>query len=255
MSVHEQFAEDLALYALGALDGEAKVSIEKHVQECAPCRRELEQLRGDTALFALSSAGPRPPERAKARLMDAIAQEPRSKKKKSGPSWWGVLGWVATAAIAIFAAMLWQQNAQLKKDAAEADRSFEQRKGQLEKAAAMATILQSPDAQRYDVMPASWKTPPPPSGKAIYSRDHGLVFIATNIDALPAQKAYELWLIPRDGSLPIPAGMFKPDAHGNVALMHSMPTGTEAKAFAVTIEPEQGSATPTMPIVLLGAGG
>ena len=28
----------------------------------------------------------------------------------------------------------------------------------------------------------------------------------------------------------------------------------EAKAFAITVEPEQGSSTPTMPIVMMGAG-
>jgi hypothetical protein len=28
----------------------------------------------------------------------------------------------------------------------------------------------------------------------------------------------------------------------------------EPKAFAMTIEPEQGSSTPTMPIVMVGAG-
>lgn len=255
MSVHEQFAEDLALYALGALEGNARASIEKHVQGCASCRRELEQLRGDAALLALASAGPRPPERAKARLMDAIAREPRAKKQPARVSWWGVLGWVATAAMAIVAATLWQQNLQLKKDAADADNAFEQRIVQLEKDAAMGRILQAPDAERYNVMPASWNTPPPPSGKAIYSHDHGLVFIASNLGAPPAQKAYELWLIPRDGKPPIPAGMFKPDERGNVAMMHAMSAGVQAKAFAVTIEPEQGSATPTMPIVLLGAGG
>ena len=52
MSVHEQYAEDLALYALGALD--EKAALEKHLAECASCRRELEQLRGDAALLALT---------------------------------------------------------------------------------------------------------------------------------------------------------------------------------------------------------
>jgi hypothetical protein len=28
----------------------------------------------------------------------------------------------------------------------------------------------------------------------------------------------------------------------------------EAKAFAITVEKEEGSATPTMPIVMMGAG-
>jgi anti-sigma-K factor RskA len=33
-----------------------------------------------------------------------------------------------------------------------------------------------------------------------------------------------------------------------------IPAGVEAKAFAITIEPEAGSTKPTMPIVMQGAG-
>jgi anti-sigma-K factor RskA len=71
---------------------------------------------------------------------------------------------------------------------------------------------------------------------------------------VPPQKAYELWLIPRSGA-PIPAGVFKPDARGSATVVEPpLPAGTEAKAFAITIEPEAGSSTPTMPIVMVGAG-
>jgi anti-sigma-K factor RskA len=72
--------------------------------------------------------------------------------------------------------------------------------------------------------------------------------------ALPPQKAYELWLIPTSGA-PIPAGVFKPDAHGSASVVNPpLPAGAEAKAFAITVENESGSATPTMPIVMMGAG-
>jgi anti-sigma-K factor RskA len=72
--------------------------------------------------------------------------------------------------------------------------------------------------------------------------------------AAPSQKAYELWLIPTSGA-PIPAGVFKPDAHGSATVVNPpLPSGVEAKAFAITIEPESGSTTPTMPIVMLGSG-
>ncbi len=77
MNVHEQFADDLSLYALGALDGAERLAVEKHLQECSACRRELEQLRGDLALMALSASGPKPPSRSRDRLMAAIAKEPR----------------------------------------------------------------------------------------------------------------------------------------------------------------------------------
>ena len=50
MSVHEQFADDLALYALNALEGDDRAKLEQHLATCPDCRRELEQLRGDGAL-------------------------------------------------------------------------------------------------------------------------------------------------------------------------------------------------------------
>jgi len=63
-----------------------------------------------------------------------------------------------------------------------------------------------------------------------------------------------LWLIPTSGAA-IPAGVFKPDAHGSASVVDpALPAGAEAKAFAITVEDEAGSATPTMPIVMMGAG-
>jgi len=54
---------------------------------------------------------------------------------------------------------------------------------------------------------------------------------------------------------PIPAGMFKPDSHGMAMVMNPpLPAGVEAQAFAITIEPEQGSSAPTSPIVMMGTG-
>ena len=77
MSLHEQFADDLSLYALGALEGEERLAVETHLEQCVDCHRELAQLRGDLALLALSAGGPRPPSRSRERLMAAIAKEPR----------------------------------------------------------------------------------------------------------------------------------------------------------------------------------
>ena len=77
MNVHSRFAEDLALYALGTLEGDEQVELEKHLKDCADCRHELEQLRGDAALLALSASGPAPPQQARRRLINAVTREPR----------------------------------------------------------------------------------------------------------------------------------------------------------------------------------
>jgi anti-sigma-K factor RskA len=257
MSVHEQFAEDLALYALGCLEGGEKTSLEKHLEECASCRRELEQLRGDAALLALSASGPRPPARAQARLINAIAKELREQtadaaSRRPHPQWWAAFGWAAAAAMIVVVAVVWNQNVRLKSSVAALQGLSEQQRFELGQARHVVDTLTAQDVQRVDVMQVGAKQPPP-QGKAIYSRqNNGLIFVASNLLPLPPQKAYELWIIPTQGA-PIPAGVFKPDAHGGAMVINPpIPPGVEAKAFAITIEPEEGSTAPTMPIVMMG---
>jgi anti-sigma-K factor RskA len=255
MSVHEQYAEDLTLYALGCLEGDEKASLQKHLEGCASCRRELEQLRGDAAVLALTASGPRPPARAKAQLIDAIAKEPRTQRARPLTRWWASLGWLAAAVMIVVVATVWRQNVRLKSSVVQSAGMLERQRLELEQAQRIADLLKAPDAVSYEVLPVSLKIPPPPAGKAIYSRQrNGLVFVASNLRALPSDKAYELWLIPNQGA-PIPAGVFKPDAHGGALVINPpLPAGVEAKAFAITIEPEGGSKTPTPPIIMMGAG-
>ncbi len=82
MNAHPQFAEALALYAMGALDNPQDLAaLESHLGTCGDCRRELEALRADTALLALSATGPQPPARSRQRLLSAIAAEPRVERR------------------------------------------------------------------------------------------------------------------------------------------------------------------------------
>jgi anti-sigma-K factor RskA len=253
MSMHEQFAEDLALYALGGLEGEERVALEKHLESCAGCRRELEQLRGDMALMALSAAGPTPPRRARQRLVEAVAREPRPVAAPARLGWRTFVPWVAVGALAVGLIVLWLQNSNLQRQIAGLRSESAQQQVELRQAREVVSTLTSTDAMRVTLVAA--KTPPQPQGKAFYVRDRAnLIFLASNLQSLPAQKVYELWLVPMKGA-PIPAGIFKPDAHGSATVINPpLPAGVEAKAFAITVEPEGGSPAPTLPIVMLGAG-
>jgi anti-sigma-K factor RskA len=253
MSAHPQFADDLALLALGTLQGDERVAVEKHLEGCAACRRELERLRGDTALLALSASGPAPPQRSRERLLQAIAQEPRAQKIPARRSSWSIMPWMAAATLLLVAGFFWKQSDRLAQRVARLQDESTQRQAELERAREVVSTLTSTDALRVTLVAA--QTPPQPQGKAIYVRDRSsLIFLASNLPGLPPQKAYELWLIPANGA-PIPAGVFKPDARGSATVIEPpLPAGVDAKTFAITIEPEQGSATPTMPIVMTGAG-
>ncbi|MGA7377776.1 MAG: anti-sigma factor [Candidatus Sulfotelmatobacter sp.] len=256
MSEHEQYAEDLALYALDALSKGERAELEQHLVGCASCRLELEQLRADTALLAMSAAGPRPPQRARQRLLEAVAREPRSSAVvQSSPrsSWWGWLGWAATAAVIVFALSLWREDISLRAMLASARSSDAESTRQLNELRKIAAPILEPETQRVTLVAV--KTSPQPQGKAFYLRSrNSLVFLASNMPALPPERAYELWLIPTSGN-PIPAGLFKPDAHGNASVVNPpLPPGTEAKAFAITVENQAGSEKPTTPILMMGAG-
>jgi anti-sigma-K factor RskA len=262
MNVHEQFAEDLSLYALGCLEGAEKISVETHLTECVSCRHELEQVRGDAALLALSASGPAPPARAKTRLMDTIAHQSRSHadiaKESSSHArlpWWAALGWIAAAALAGMVGVLWTQNARLRQNTVRLTKFVEQQRIQDDKSRRIAEILNAGDARPVALLPVNNPTQTP-EGKVVYSHQRGgLIFIASNLDPLPPRKTYQLWLVPSQGS-PIPAGVFKPDARGAAMVINPpIPVGIAPKAFAITIEPEQGSTTPTMPIRMMGSAG
>ncbi len=293
MTAHEQFADDLALHSLGLLEGSERVALEQHLATCADCREELAQFRGDSALLGLAfSEGElvAPPASAKQRLMDAvrgtssgsgsessgtvqttapvslprieqsftppIAMPQRSEviAMRPKPIWFGASGWLAAAAMLVLSGLMWMQNSALRRRIETAADQSAQQEIRLTKAEQLVSVLTAPDAVRATL--ASTKSKPEPQGKAFYRRDGGqLVFVASNMPALPPNKAFELWLIPDNGA-PMNAGVFKTDARGNGTLVKTdLPPGVIAKAFAITVENAEGSPVPTSPIMIVGAAG
>jgi len=278
MSTHEQYAEDLALYALGSLEGAERQALEKHLEGCASCRRELELLRGDCSLLALTAAGPKPPARARQRLMSAVAKESRlsdagagaapaaerEQRSEISPPWWTnfgrlALGWVVAAPLALVCFGLLRQNSTLQRDVASLRAQFQaqldDQGSKLEQANEVVATLLDPEATKIELVAVGNK--PQPRGKAIYQRrNHNLIFFASNLPPLPAERIYELWLFPANGGAPIAAGLFKPDAWGSATVVNPpLPEGVEATNFAVTLEPESGShESPRGTPVIVGVG-
>jgi anti-sigma-K factor RskA len=259
LKTHEQFADDLALYALNDLQGADRQELETHLETCASCRRELQALRSDLGLLGLSSGGPQPPSRSKDRLMRAIAAEPRgasvpSPAAEPKTSWWSsLIPALAALCLLIVAVALWHNNGRLKDAIAELHGRNEDQATQLDQMRREMALMTAPDAVHVSLSPQ--KVGKQPNGTAIFSPARKrMMFMASNLAPVPEGKAYELWIIPTKGA-PMPAGVFKPDEHGNAIMMdHPMPEGVEAKAFAITLENESGSDKPTSPILLMGEG-
>jgi anti-sigma-K factor RskA len=244
MTGHEQYADDLALYALGTLHGEERANLEKHLDGCSGCRQELEALRGDTALLGMSTGGPKPPQRSRQRLLNAIAKEPRLPAALPAQTrrinLWALFGWAAAVGMLVVVIQLRRQNASLQQAVNSLGSVIGSQTIELENARRIVDTLTAPEAQTVTLV--AGKTTPQPQGKAFYLRNrNGLVFVANNLAPLPPDKIYELWLIPPDGK-PIAAGLFKPDAKGNASVINppELPAGVEAKTFAVTLEPASG---------------
>jgi anti-sigma-K factor RskA len=255
MSAHEQFADDLTLYALGSLDLPERMALEAHLRECAACRNELEELRGDMSLLSLSAAGPEPPARSRQRLLLAIAKEPRRRVViRERPGFASVLGWIGAGALIILSFGLAIQNGSLHRDLDNLKARDAKREGDIQQAKEIMATLLDPEAQRITLVAA--KNAPQPQGKAIYQlRSGNLIFLASDLPPLPPEKIYELWLIPMSGA-PIPAGLFKPDAKGSATVVNPpLPESVEAKNFAVTLELESGSHdAPRGAFVIVGVG-
>jgi hypothetical protein len=175
-------------------------------------------------------------------------------RKRMGFGGWA--GW-AIAAVAIAAAGLeYQQNKDAKDQLAEVQSKYTQTAENASKASVVLEALTDASAKQVALhLPLGSKPTVFPEGHASYLAKKGsVVFVANNLDQLQANTTYELWLIPAGpNAKPIPAGTFKPDTYGRASLVTSgLPVGVDAGAFGVTIEPEGGSKTPTLPIVLAG---
>lgn len=190
--------------------------------------------------------------------MHAVAAEPRGvsapapQPARQRNLWAILIPSFAALGLLLFALVLLRHNISLKDEIAELGNRNQDQIAQLDRMNQELQLLTSPDAVHVSLNPQ--KSPRQPSGTAIFSASRKrMMFMASNLAPVPEGKAYELWIIPMAGA-PIAAGVFKPDDRGNAIMMdHKMPEGVEAKAFAITVEKEEGSDKPTSPIMLMGA--
>ncbi|HEX8506991.1 MAG TPA: anti-sigma factor [Hymenobacter sp.] len=98
---------------------------------------------------------------------------------------------------------------------------------------------------------AGTKDAPTARAKVLFNPATHKVYVdVKSLPALPAGKQYQLWAL--DDGKPVDAGMLAANTAAGTDLQ-LMKDIRNAQAFAVTIEPVGGSASPTMPIQAMGA--
>jgi hypothetical protein len=226
---------------------ENQIAQENKVVPIAQSNKQA-QSPAESAQPALASFG------RKGSILNPIEEE--RPKRRVGLGIFAGLGWAAAAGLAFFAFTLYKDSASLRGTIASRAGEVERLNAEAASSHQLLEALTDPKAVRV-ALTAKPQPKPSPIGGVTYNPEKGtLVFLASNLDPLQLYKVYELWIIPADGSAPIPVGTFHSDDSGNASLiMPDLPKGIVAKSFGVTVEDDGGSQTPTLPIVLAGGLG
>jgi anti-sigma-K factor RskA len=231
--------DDLALYALDALEGDGAEEVEAHLDECAMCRLEL--AAHEEALGALVEDGP-PPEVWDAVQLQIRAAEmvpingtalhqvgrtpthPDPSAQRRGMRLRVALLAAAAAVVAVVGVGV---GTQLGNDG---DGS-----GTLAGVSTDGpTVAVLADAHGADVA-------------RVVANDDGDVLVLEKLPGLAAQREFQLWSV--DGPHPVSLGLLG-DGHDEVVPL-SLPASTTK--LAISDEPEGGSIAPTGPVVASGA--
>jgi len=242
--VHDDYKEMIPAHALSALDAAEEQALNEHLENCAECRKELEDWQATAAALSLTPDPAEPSPQVRERILSEVRKdlspsEPevipfRSTSKRNIWSSFGSLGAIAAvvlfAALCIGLAVLWRQNQELV-------RSKE-----------FVELVNTPGARVSElsgVEPGRSAT-----AKLAYDRTGRAILMASKLPSVPQGKAYQLWFIVGNKP-PMPGKTFVPDSAGNAVLKDELPReAIDANVFAITVEPERGSTAPTSPIYL-----
>ena len=226
MSEHLEYRDQIAAYALDALDGHEKLEVERHLAGCEACREYLIWLNPAVDLLPVSVEARTPPASLKRSLMGAVEADIKAERqaekdrRRSERGLWGTIWRPVTAGVLATVLV----------------------------AGAVVGYLLASDTPESEFFEAERiaRIGPEMDVSLEVQGDDGILHVA-KLPGLPSEKDYQAW-IQRDGEME-PSSTFDVREDGEVQLDGSL---DGAEGVYITLEPEGGSEVPTEP-VLMGA--
>ncbi len=237
---HLPLRENLAAYALGALDADETAALESHLQTCDSCHAELADYQRVSAglLSALPPQAPRPA------LKRTLAARLPNAQKSSRPRWqmgWS-LGQMATSAalalLLVLNILSFNQVRALQTQQTELARQLEMEQTAL-------AMIASPGAKALPVSGGGVT-----GSLIVNSEKNSAILILSNLPELEQGETYQIWLIQPDNGR-VSAGLFDANrADGiTIASLNSSDSFQAYVGIGITVEPSGGSDQPTGPKV------
>lgn len=261
---HTEYQELLAAYALEAIEPREAEALGEHLATCAQCSAELIALREAAGLLAHAAPAQVPGEDVRARILSAVRADGRQgatnvtpidqrRRRIVPPYLLRIAAVLALVALGVMFMRMWltaqreiaNLTYQLEVQRIELNRQREVRLRDQE----ALILLTARDSRRIQLA----GTPTAQDAAAMFvfdQKSRRAVLVTSGLPATTADKAYELWFIPK-GHAPMPGKVFTVDASGHAMIMEQVPTEAMTDAvFAITVEPKSGSPAPTGAIYL-----
>jgi hypothetical protein len=244
-------------YALDALPPGEHARFERHLAACDACAQEIRGLHETAARLAAATAVP-PPGRLKERVLAEAARTRQLPPVPAGAGA-GAARWPwhrrGAAGARPLARRPWTRPLALVLSAAAAAAAVafggaalvtQHSLGQAQAREHMlAAVLTAPDVKMMSAPVTGGGT----ATVVMSHREHALAFSTAGLPALPAGRAYELWLMGPSGGRP--AAMLPRAAHGMTSPV--VATGLRAgDTVELTVAPAGGASRPAAPILRLG---
>ena len=238
MNGHPTREEDFDLYALGALEGDEKAAIETTWLPARAAPRSSPKRADALALLALAAPAVAPSPGVKARLMAQVRSEKHGCSARpccftsSGADgglfgrWWAAVLIPVGFALALASFVLWTQNRRLDQQLAALHSDMQREQQQTQTAREVADLITARDTMIVPLAPQ----PGMPKGSAhvMYNAKMGMLMYEGQLEANPANKSYQLWIVPTQGN-PISAGVFNAASDCNRSLLHEIAPGNHTE--------------------------